>query len=115
MGKILNVTINGETHQIYKELFDKIVEGKHAIDFENKSFYSYGWTLYTKEEALIEMAKRYEFMLFKDRELLLQNQEKLIDAKLNEYLNAIICTKSIPMPKADSSSIAESITKFMNK
>lgn len=34
------------------------------------------------------------------------------DACLNEYLNAILCTKSIPMPKADSNSIAESINKY---
>lgn len=32
---------------------------------------------------------------------------------MNEYMNDFLCTKSIPMPKADSNSIAESINKYL--
>lgn len=35
--------------------------------------------------------------------------------ELNDYLNAILCTKSISMPKADSNSIAESINQYLKK
>jgi hypothetical protein len=37
-----------------------------------------------------------------------------LEQNMNEYINAILCTKTMPMPNPDSNSIAESITKFLN-
>lgn len=45
----------------------------------------------------------------------LKAMDEYADKCLNDYLNAILCIKSIPMPKADSNSIAESINKYLNK
>jgi len=63
--EIINITIAGETYVKYKEAYESIQSKKHAIDFQNENFFSYGWTFYTEEEALNEMAEKYKFMFLK--------------------------------------------------
>ena len=88
MEKIINITIDGETYLKYKQAYEGIKANKHAIDFGNIGFNSYGWTFYTEDAALIEMAELYKFIQFKH----LEQYESYIakrDKQIEELKNQI--------------------------
>lgn len=90
VGKIVNITIDGKTYIEYKKAYDGVKENKIAIDFGNNSFYSYGWTFYAKDEAVLKMAKEFEFIQLKHIEqynskiLLLEDKIKELKLKILE-------------------------------
>lgn len=71
MHEIINVTIDGDTYRKFKETFESVQQKKHAIDFDNAKFNSYGWTFYTEDMALNIMADKYKLMLYKHDEQVL--------------------------------------------
>ena len=65
MREIINVTIDGATYRELKRAFNSIENNEHIIDFGGYGFNNYQWRLYTKDQALNDMAKEYKFMLDK--------------------------------------------------
>ena len=65
MREIINVTIDGETYRELKRAFSSIANNENIIDFGGYDFNNYQWRLYTKDQALNDMAKEYKFMLDK--------------------------------------------------
>jgi hypothetical protein len=61
--EIISVTIDGESYRELKRAFSSIADKKSVIDFGGGDFYHYNWNLYTEDEALKEMAKKYKSML----------------------------------------------------
>lgn len=95
MEKIINITIDGETYLKYKKAYEETQAKKVAIDFGNKSFYSYGWTFYTEVEAIVNMAREYEFIQSKHLEqyqkeiTALKNQIEKLKSEITSLKNQI--------------------------
>jgi hypothetical protein len=96
MNEIISVTIDGETYRRLKETYEGVQNKQHPINFDYSCFYCYGWTFYTKDNALIKMAEKYQFMLYKTREQfeaenykLKQSIEKLKSEKIELSYNVL--------------------------
>jgi len=61
--EIISVTIDGESYRELKRAFSSIADKKSVIDFGGYGFESFNWDLYTEDEALKEMAKKYRSMV----------------------------------------------------
>jgi len=68
MYEIINITIDGKTYEKYKKAYETLQKNKIGIDFKSCPAFSYSWTIYSKDEAIEEMAKKYQFIEFKQNE-----------------------------------------------
>lgn len=94
MREIINVTIDGATYRELKRVFNSIENNEHIIDFGGYGFNNYQWRLYTKDQALTDMAKECKFMIDKFTEekrvyikRLEEDNERLIEELKNKSIS----------------------------
>jgi hypothetical protein len=107
MSEIISITIDGKTYEKYKKAYETIQKNKVGIDFGACPAFSYSWTIYSKDEALEEMAKKYQFIEFKQNEYYkceLAKLKKIIENLKDPigYLLSIGFNFTIPNPNGNS-------------